>query len=316
MKNLYYTPGAPTAYSGLRRLWKAAKAVNRRITRKQVQDWLSAQDTYTLHKRARKKLSAEPRVYVLRIDQQWAMDLCEVGNISEFNDGYNFILTCIDILSKRADAEGMKGKTAKETAAAFEAILSRTSRRPETVETDHGKEFFGKAFQDLCKRLGIHHFSTQSSNKACVVERFNRSLKELMYKHFYATNSLKWRPVLQDLLRTYNGRFHRSIGMSPDEVNAGNEDEVHRRLYGRRPKRGKRYSVGDMVRISKKKHIFEKGYLPNFTEEVFRILNVIGNHAPYRYELEDMLGEEIEGRFAPEEIQKIIKTDDMWKIEK
>ena len=71
------------------------------------------------------------------------------------------------------------------------------------------------------------------------------------------------------------------------------------------------HKIGDLVRISKKKHVFEKGYLPNFTEEVFKIRKVISNHTPHRYELEDMAGEVIKGRFAPEELQKTIKGDDV-----
>jgi hypothetical protein len=87
-------------------------------------------------------------------------------------------------------------------------------------------------------------------------------------------------------------------------------------LYKKRPRFGKKLKVGDFVRISRKRHVFEKGYLPNFTEEVFKVAKVISNHAPHRYELEDLAGEQIKGRFAPEEIQETIKDGDVWKIER
>ena len=198
------------------------------------------------------------------------------------------------------------------------SIFNRTERRPQRIESDHGLEFYNKHFAKLCQKLNIHHFSSQSSHKASVVERFNRSLKELMYKHFSAFNTYEWIDVLPDLIKTYNSRHHRSIGRSPNSVTSENEAEVYRHLYPRRkPKWGKRLNPGDLVRISRKRHIFEKGYLPQFTEEVFKISRRIDNHRPYRYELEDMAGEDIEGRFASEEIQKIIKADDeIWKIEK
>ena len=108
LHDLYYTPGLPTTYSGINRLWKAAHTVNNRIRKEEVEKWLLAQDTYTLHKTSRRKLSAEPRVHVARIDQQWAMDLCDVTNIRKYNDGCNFILIAIDVLSKWADAEQEK----------------------------------------------------------------------------------------------------------------------------------------------------------------------------------------------------------------
>jgi hypothetical protein len=207
-------------------------------------------------------------------------------------------------------------KTALNTSRALEAIFSRTNRRPEKIETDHGKEFHNSTFAALCKKEGIHHFSTQSSNKASVAERFNRSLKSLMYKYFTAQNTYRWKDVLPDLLKTYNSRYHRSIKRSPNSVNYNNESDVYRDLYKKRPKFGKKLNVGDFVRISRKRHVFQKGYLPNFTEEVFKISKVISNHAPYRYELEDFSGEQIKGRFAPEELQETIKEGDVWKIDR
>ena len=317
LHQLYYTPGKPSSYSGAQRLWTTAKRINNKITKKQVVKWLQAQDTYTLHKPARKRIKAEPRVHVSHIDEQWCMDLCDVTNVSQHNDGCNFILTVIDVLSKMADAEPVPRKTGVNTTRALEAIFNRTQRRPQRIESDKGKEFFNADFARTCHREGIHHFATNSRHKASVAERFNRSLKDLMYKHFTATNSYRWIDVLPQLLETYNGRYHRSIGRSPDDVNANNEDEVYRHLYNKRPKPGIKYAVGDYVRISKTKHVFEKGYLPNYTEEVFKIVKVISNHTPHRYELEDMAGEAIVGRFAPDEIQKVIKDpDSMWKIDR
>ena len=137
-----------------------------------------------------------------------------------------------------------------------------------------------------------------------------------MYRHFTAQNTFRWKDVLPDLLKTYNNRYHRSIKQSPNSVTLANESDVYRTLYMKKPSFGKRLKKDDLVRISRKRHIFEKGYLPNYTEEVFKIAKVISNHAPHRYELEDLAGEQIKGRFAPEEIQETIKEGDVWKIER
>jgi hypothetical protein len=110
LHDLYYTPGLPTSYSGVNRLWQSARHIDKRVRKRDVEKWLLAQDTYTLHRQARSKLSAEPRVHVSRIDEQWAMDLCDVTNIRQHNEGCNFILTVIDVLSKWADAEAVPKK--------------------------------------------------------------------------------------------------------------------------------------------------------------------------------------------------------------
>ena len=317
LHKLYYTPGLPTSYGSIGRIFKAAKVLNKNISKNEIENWLLKQDAYTLHKLAKKKLAAEPRVYVKTIDEQWAADLCDVSNISIHNDGYNFILTTIDVLSKWANAEPIKNKSGINTAEAFREIFRKTKRRPQKIETDHGKEFYNKQFKKLCDEEGIQHFSTESSNKACVAERFNRTIKELLYRHFSANNTYRWLEVLPKMLETYNNRFHRSIGCKPNEVTVDNEIDVYRKLYHKKPRWGKKYNVGDFVRISRKRHIFDKGYLPQFTEEVFKISKVFKNHRPYRYEIQDMMGEDIGGKFASEELQKTIKDDqDMWKIDK
>ena len=120
-KDLYYTPGLPTSYGGIDRLLKGARRVNRNITREQVKhDWLLAQDSYTLHKRARKRLSAEPRVYVKGIDEQWSLDLCDVSNISQYNDDCNFILTLLMYSQNGRDSEPVKRKSGPQTTRALE----------------------------------------------------------------------------------------------------------------------------------------------------------------------------------------------------
>lgn len=259
------------AYSSVDRLYTLAKKHIRGISRKDVEKWLQSQDAYTLHKMARKKLSIEPKVISKGIDHQWCIDLCEMGNVSEWNDDQRYILTCIDAFSKFAWAVPVPRKTAKNVTHAFQSILNSTTRRPRRVESDRGKEFYNKQFQDLCKQIGANHFSTNSRHKSAIVERFNRTLKNLIYRHFTRTRSHRWIEFLSKGLEIYNNRYHRSIKMAPNQVNDQNSRTVYRNLYSKRPKPGKLYPVGQMVRISKVKHVFEKGYLPNYTEEVFLI---------------------------------------------
>ena len=94
MEKIYYDP--KTGYTGIEPLVKQAKG-----RRKNVIDWLEIQPTYTLHKPARKKYPRN-RVIVSRIDEQWAIDLVDLQSLSKYNDGYKYLLNCIDIFSKYA----------------------------------------------------------------------------------------------------------------------------------------------------------------------------------------------------------------------
>jgi hypothetical protein len=90
---------------------------------------------------------------------------------------------------------------------------------------------------------------------------------------------------------------------------------VSKRLYGRKePKKSCKFSPGDRVRLSKTKRTFKKGYLPNWTEELFTIVRCIETSPPV-YLVKDDHGEILEGTFYAEELQKVIKTDDVYKIE-
>jgi hypothetical protein len=316
LKRLYYSLDQPSALSGVRRLYSAARRVHPRITIAAVQRWLERQDTYTLHRPANRKLKAEPRVFVKHIDDQWGIDLCDMNDIAEHNDGVRYILTYIDIFSKYAWALPVARKDGKSVSAAFRSILSKTMRRPKRIESDKGKEFYNHSFQRLMNGIGFEHFSTTSRHKCAVVERFNRSLKTLLYRSFDSRNSLRWLDVLDKVVAIYNKRKHRSIGIAPINVTRRNEQTIYKRLYDKVPKRGRQLLRGTLVRISKVKRTFEKGYLPNYTEEVFEIDRVY-QRRPIQYELKDLLGDSLTGKFVAEELSPVFKDrDSIWKVEK
>ena len=68
------------------------------------------------------------------------------------------------------------------------------------------------------------------------------------------------------------------------------------------------------MRLSKTKRTFKKGYLPNWTEELFTVVKCIETSPPV-YLVKDDHGEILEGTFYAEELQKVIKTNDVYKIE-
>ena len=164
---------------------------------------------------------------------------------------------------------------------AFDKILKQ-GRQPKRLQTDRGKEFYNRPFQRWREDQGIQHFSTEGDAKASVVERFNRTLKERLYRYFTAANTLRFDDVLPELVQGYNATRHRSIGMAPQDVTWGNEEAVWKRLYVPRLKRKKKakFKVGDRVRLNKIHRTFEKGYLPGWTEEVFVVHRVVPGPVP------------------------------------
>jgi len=105
--------------------------------------------------------------------------------------------------------------------------------------------------------------------------------------------------------------------MAPAQVNSKNENEILNRVYRISEKMIKfKFKVGDYVRISKVKRLFKKGYTPNWSFETFKIKNRFQKFPPV-YTIEDKEGEEIEGKFYEEELQKVqTEFNDLFVIEK
>ena len=221
------------------------------------------------------------------------------------------------MLSKFAWVVPLKTKTGKELVAAFKEIF-RQGRKPERLQTDAGTEFKNRAFQTFLKEENVHFFVTYNETRAQVVERFNRTLKQLMWRMFTTTSSYNYLDKLDGLVNgNYNQTIHRSIKMKPADVNESNEHAVWRTLYGKQSAPTKyKVKVGDQVKISKHKRIFQKGYLPSWTEETFTIAQRIPRDPPV-YRLKEADGDFIQGTFYEPELQKVLeKPDHLFRIEK
>ena len=212
-------------------------------------------------------------------------------------------------------AEEQVGGVAGGTA--FRRLLNDVNNnRPTTLQTDKGSEFLNRPLQRLLKEYGVHHFATHNEEtKASVVERFNRSLKTRMWRYFTKKQTIRYVDALQDFVRSYNDSYHRSIGMAPSAVNGANQETVWQRLYGHDGGGTPKYRVGDRVRISKAKRHFEKGYMANWTEELFTIVDVHRSDPPV-YRLVDWHGDSLDGTFYEPELQKVIvSADKTYRVE-
>ena len=261
-----------------------------------------------LHKPVKRKFKKR-RVMVNGIDKIWAADLADMKAFKDHNDGYTFLLLVIDIFSKYGWIVPLKNKKGKTVAEALENIFEE--RKPEKLWTDKGTEFKNKDVKKL-----IEIYSTENEEKSSVVERWIRTMKEKMWKHFTDNKTRTYIDVLPDLVEDYNNTVHSSIKMAPIEASKKkNELTVWRNLY---PDRYKiydltpKFSVGDKVRITKKKKVFEKGYTTRWREEIFKIKE-IQNTNPITYKIEDLEKEEIKGTFYEQELQKT--KPEIYRIE-
>ena len=256
------------------------------------------------------------KIIVNHIDEIHSCDLVDMQKYSRVNKGYKYIFTNIDIFSKYAWSFPLKTKTIKEIKSCFQKIFNE--RKPKYIWSDQESSFFSKEMQQFFKDNNVKIYYTHSDLKAVIIERFNRSLRELMMKQFVKNNNTVWYNILPDLINTYNNRYHQTIKMKPKNVNKLNEKHIKNTVYNyditnKKPK----FKVNDLVRISlKRRTLFDKptGNI-KWSEQLYKIYKINKSNV-ITYQLKDMNDEIIKGQFYEKELQLTKNTTGEYIIEK
>ena len=172
--------------------------------------------------------------------------------------------------------------------------------------------------QKFFKDNNVKIYYTNSLLKAVIIERFNRSLRELVMKEFVKNNNTVWYNILPKLIKIYNNRYHPTIKRAPIEVNKNNEKYIKENIYTyNKTTKIPKFKIGDLIRISlKRRNIFDKpsGNI-KWSEELFKIHSINRSNV-MTYKIKDLNGEIIEGIFYEKELQKIKNTSEVYIIEK
>ena len=174
----------------------------------------------------------------------------------------------------------------------MKSILQQ-GREPTNLQTDRGKEFYNATFH-----------STYSNLKASICEHFNRTLKQKMWMQFSLRGKYKWLDILSNLLKECNNSKHRTTGMKPKDITLTNEAEVLAKFTPQTKINTKpKFKIGEKVRVNKIKQVFENGYTPNWSTEIFTISQVMATN-PVTYKLKDYRDQPISGGFYKKELLK------------
>ena len=130
-----------------------------------------------------------------------------------------------------------------------------------------GSEFCNAYFKKWLRDNNIIMYSTHNEGKSVVAERFIRTLKGKIYKYMTSVSKNVSIDKLDDIVDEYYNTNHTTIKMKPADVKDKTYIKADKEINNKDPK----FKVGDHIRISKYKNIFAKGYMPNWSEEVFVI---------------------------------------------
>ena len=254
------------------------------------------------------------KVLVNEINEIFSIDLVEMQEFENVNNGYRYILTVIDLYSRYAWAIPMINKTALETVKALQTIINESSKPPKKLWCDNGKEFKNKQVDILLKKYNIEIYSTYGNAKAATIERFNRSLKELMFKMFSLNSNRIWYDKLNELLNIYNNRTHKGIENKTPYNVYHNDINIKSNYTDDKQKTTTKFKINDRIRISYQKGVFDKGYLPNWSWEIYKIKQILDTK-PTTFIIEDENGITIKGSFYSEQIKKTSQKDGVYLIQ-
>ena len=292
------------------------KEHNPKVSTEKIDDLLNKNEIYTRFRPHRKSTRYSP-IYVYKKRELWQADVVFFidTDMVKANSGYKYMFTCIDCFTKMAWVFPLKKNNCDSIMESFKKILDVCGEKPQRLNSDRGSELICKKFGNFLAQQNIHHYLSYSLRKCPIVERFNLTIQNLLYKIMAHNRSLRWSEFIEQAMKIYINRKHSTIKMSPYEAeNPKNGALVRKNLLAYFHKRGRKktkpkFAVNDTVRIWTKRGTFHRGYDENYSREYFTIKTIKTNLPVPRYILEDSKGDTINGSFFEDELVKFIHSD-------
>jgi transposase InsO family protein len=275
LEKLYYNEY--TGFQGIDKLYRKAKLLNPNIRKQDVKEFLEKQSDYQLTKPIKKPKYST--IVSPSVRNNFQMDIMYLPDPST-TDGYKYLLTCVDVYSRYVFVQLLKTKTGQEV---FDKtmFLFRQSGLPKNINVDLGSEFIDKKFLKFCEDndITLWYSSPEQDNKNAIIERFHRTLRNLILKYKMASNK-PYIKILPQLIKNYNTTYHNTIKNIPKTLWLGkdtNKQEIQRITYD--------FKVGDKVRAINPKNVFDKkSSLNTYTKKIYTITDIDGRS----YYLDDL----------------------------
>ena len=216
------------------------------------------------------------------VDDTWSSDLLDMNDYGPKNNkGYRYILVVIDNFSKFGWTIPLKNKFSQSITDAFSEIIKPSNRKPNLLETDDGKEYVNKIFNEFLNNNNIKTYSRYTDKGAVFAERFNKTLRNLLKKPVFEKGKASWIDELSSVIKQNNNTIHSSIKMTPIQASKkSNEKIVYNNLKDNRVKQKPKYRLGQLVRTSDIKRVFSKGDSTNCSYLLYTITEVIHDTIP------------------------------------
>lgn len=244
------------------------------ISRRQVMEWLKKQEVHQLTSQTRRSNVIQPTILTEPL-KQLGIDLIDMQNLE--HKTHKYVLTCIDLFSKKAYAVPLKNKEGKTVAVGMEKIIKDINKKISSIRSDNGSEFISSDFKKVLEKYDIKQvFSLASKPQSNgQIERFNAVIKKLIRKSLMVSGGYDWVSILPELLDNYNNSKHDTTGKTPNSITEKDYEEVTKKISSavlkHRDTDKAKYEVGQTVRI-KMERTTKEDY--NWSKELYEIIKV------------------------------------------
>lgn len=271
-------------------LYRLAKSRGLTVTKAQVKQFIDNQSLTQQFKGTKQDYGV---IVAFHPRSNYMIDLLDVHQLRSANNNTRFLLVCIDVYSRYLMVEPLPNKNQRTVLTAFKKIVDENGE-PDIVQSDSGSEFLNKEFQGYLRSIGAEHWKAEPDDhtKQAVVERVNRTIRELMERYLALKNTKKYIDVLPKFVLNINKTVNTGVGHKPIDIWQGKElptntDKMLDWIVTKRV--GKRnFNIGDFVRVRLKRNRFEKGTKSKFSHDIYQIVGQDRN----RFKLKNVDGTE------------------------
>jgi len=294
-------------------LFDKVKAKHPDITKSQVAKFLK-QDYATQLTQTQQKQEAKGHITATSPNELWQFDILDLSRYAQKNDGYRYLLACIDVFTRRAYVEPMKLKNADNCTEAFEKILNRAgaSNKPSSLISDQDGSFLGGRFSEYLdkEKIILNTNALKDHHALGILDNFAYRIKNILTKGFLSDKNVKWLDKIQEIVNTYNSDTNRGLkGIAPNKADddklppeekpeAGESEEEKKQRELRNETRMTNHEkvfemnvdkqlknnqfasiqVGDKVRVTMMTGgALQKGTDPRWSDAVYKVESVKGN---------------------------------------
>ena len=247
-----------------------------------VEDIQKIVEKEPVHQLYYNKRNKPGHIITSRPNEEWFADLCFMDKFGGVNKGYHYILLIIDAYSRFAFAYPLKSKNIGEVVDAFRTIIDK-GNKPDLLCSDNGSEFIGRAFKNLLEENDIIGQTVEVGDHHALglIDRLTKTIKNIIYKNFVASNNNIWIDKLDYIIEKYNNTPNEGIlNYKPDDIYKGDEGKQAILNYYNFKRSGNnnenKFQEGEDVRIKIPDTKFRRGFHPKWSEDLHKIDKVDG----------------------------------------